>query len=185
MLFRLNLDIPNLIMLPQDVEYYPDYGIIAVLICHEPYINFNYHLIQLYNLNLEHIYDIVPNNHDVDALAERRRFKLLLHYKSNSLIKNNKTKLKISFGYNLNEYGHYQRGFNKLASLDHDDINDILSIKNNNIKIIFNNKVIVRYDPNIIILIMLLKYILYLLPFDMQNEIFNIIYNLCVRSKLL
>ncbi len=168
--------------MPRNIEYYQDYGIIAVLVyTTSNNIEFNYTLITLYDLNLDFItYIIPPYCRDINYVLKRDRFKLMLQYK------NDNTKIKISFGYDIT---NHQRLYNTLTFIDNNNIrtNKILTAKkaNDNTRIIFNDKIIVRYHFNMILFITQFEYILYSLPFELQNEIFNILYNLCVRSKLL
>ncbi len=173
------------------IEYYPDYGIIAVLMGNDIFKDFNYSSMKLYDLNFWKICTINPNEYDLEYLSEKRRFKLMLQHKSKSSLKNRDyIKIKISFGYILGHDDYNYRCYETLKFQDNSEkeiINKILETKEDrsNTKITFNNKMIIRYDSNIIFIALVLKDILYCLPHELQTEIQYILYNLSLKQLLL
>ncbi len=135
--------------------------------------------IKLYDYNFKFIIDIDSGDYDFDELI----FKFIISEPCKSLIPKKtgsyygdeeKSKLKVSLGYEIdNEHRPYWY-------INNIDVDNIIFIKeaHRDKTIIFNNNVIVRYETNIIIKIILLRCFCAqqdILPTELQAEIEDIL----------
>ncbi len=123
----------------------------------------------LYDLNLERVFE----THKIYTLRGNHKYEWMCDIR-----------LDLFDMYRL-EYGScYDMKIYK--TLDHEiNMDEILSIKESSTaKIIYNDKAIFKYE-NINLLTLLLKYILFLLPLELQNEIKIILFNLSYKTLIL
>ncbi len=133
-----------------------DCGIIVVVKYH--YVSHIYN-IYLYDLNLKQILKTIGK---YDNSTQPLYCYIKINKHNNHILKCGTTK------YNKS----------RLSLDEHCYMNHVLAVKQMNIsnKIIYNDKVIVRYEHNTLLMILLAEYVLYLLPSELRNEIKNILY---------
>ncbi len=130
--------------------------------------NTNKYIIYLYDYNFKQVSYI-----DTGNIRHQLCFNFIIREHRKSLIEREKQGSKIRIGlawsgYNKSKYTTYY-GI---------DVNELLAVKeaNRDKTIIFNNKVIVRYETNVVIKTLLLKYVLNGLSLELQQEIKDIIH---------
>ncbi len=170
-----------------DVLYYDTFGIIAVKIKSvynnwgRYYINrdITAYVIRLYDLNLNLICDEIDSrDYYYKEYRECDAFKIRLKPVIKSLLnKDTSAKMQISFGYDATKRHRYNRYFVDLKDQDI-NINNIFVVKAENIgkKIIFDDRVIVKYERDIPLISTLISMLLkeYFIPIELQDIIIGL-----------
>ncbi len=128
--------------------------------------------ITLYDYNFKKLHYI----HVGEGNVEELKFKFMIQEPRKSLMKReSKTKIKISLGYN--NFGINDTNRRLYNYYDNIDADELLLIKkaNEDKTIIFNNEIIIKYETNVVINILLLKYVLHELPLELHQEIKEIL----------